>query len=61
MRSKLKRRRFNFGADIEFSATPEVLNNKTVIIKPGKAKDFGGQGSAPWTQITIKQPMTGEK
>jgi hypothetical protein len=61
MGSKLKRRRFSFGADIEFSATPEALNNKTVIIKPGKAKDFGGEGSAPWTQITIKQPMTGEK
>jgi hypothetical protein len=61
MGSKLKRRRFRFGADIEFSTTPEALNNKTVILKTGKAKEFGGEGSAPWTQITIKQPMTDER
>ncbi len=61
MGSKLKRRRFRFGADIEFSTTPEALNNKTVILKTGRAKDFGGEGTEPWTQITIKKPMTDER
>jgi 37-kD nucleoid-associated bacterial protein len=61
MTSKLKRRRFRFGSDIEFSTTPEALNNKTVILKTGKAKDFGGEGTEQWTQITIKQPMTDER
>lgn len=61
MGSKLKRRRFRFGTDIEFSTTPEALNEKTVIIRHGKAKDFGGDGTDPWTQITIKQPMTDER
>jgi hypothetical protein len=61
MESKLKRRRFRFGSDIEFSTTPEALNNETVILKTGKARDFGGEGTEPWTQITIKQPMTDER
>lgn len=61
MASKLKRRRFRFGADIEFSVTPEALNNKTVILKSGKATEFGGDGKEFWTQITIKQPMTDER
>jgi hypothetical protein len=61
MGSKLKRRRFRFGSDIEFSTTPEALNNKTVILKTGKAKDLGGEGNDTWTQITIKQPMTDER
>ena len=60
MGSKLKRRRFQFGADIELSVTPEALN-KTVIFKTGKARDFGGEGTDPWTQVTIKQPLTSER
>jgi hypothetical protein len=61
MGSKLKRRHFRFGMDIEFSATTEAINNKTVILKTGKAKDLGGEGTDLWTQITIKQPMTDER
>jgi hypothetical protein len=61
MGTRLKRRRFKFGSDIEFSTTPEALNDQTVILKFGKAKDFGGEGAEPWTQITIKQPMTDER
>jgi 37-kD nucleoid-associated bacterial protein len=61
MASKLKRRRFRFGSDIEFSVTPEALNNKTVILKTGKSTEFGGDGKELWTQITIKQPMTDER
>jgi hypothetical protein len=61
MGPKLKRRRFRFGADIELSTTPEALNSKTVILKTGRAGDFGGEGTEPWTQITIKKPMTDER
>lgn len=61
MGSKLKRRRFRFGSDIEFSVTPEALSKKTVILKTGKAAEFGGAGTEFWTQITIKQPMTEER
>lgn len=61
MGNKLKRRRFRFGSDIEFSTTPEALNDKTVVLKTGKATDFGGAGKDIWTQITIKQPMTDER
>jgi hypothetical protein len=61
MGPKLKRRRFRFGADIELSTTPEALNSKTVILKTGRARDFGGEGTEPWTQITIKKPMTDER
>jgi hypothetical protein len=61
MGTKLKRRRFRFGADIEFSTSPQALNDGLVVIKPGKAADFGGKGTEAWTQITIKQPMTDER
>jgi len=61
MAQKLKRRRFQFGSGIEFTTTPEALNNETVVIKSAKASDLGGRGADPWTQITIKQPMTDER
>ena len=61
MGAKLKRRRFQFGSDIELSTTPDALNSKMVIIKTGKARDFGGEGTEQWTQVTIKQPMTDER
>lgn len=61
MGTRLKRRRFQFGTDIEFSTSAEALNNKTVILKSGKAREFGGDGADQWTQITIKKPMTDER
>jgi hypothetical protein len=61
MGQKLKRRRFQFGVGIEFTASLEALNNQTVVIDSGRASKFGGDGKDPWTQITIKQPMTDER
>lgn len=61
MATKLKRRRFKFGSDIELSVSPEALNNKTVILKMGKSTEFGGDGKEFWTQVTIKQQMTEER
>ena len=61
MGNRLKRRKFHFGPDIEFSASPEALEQNKATIKSGPANQFGGEGKDTWTQITIKQNMTDER
>lgn len=58
MGTRLKKRRFRFGSDIEFSAPPEALHSKKVDIRAVNASDLGGDGSERWTQIIIKREMT---
>ncbi|HEX3671541.1 MAG TPA: hypothetical protein VHT92_07560, partial [Candidatus Cybelea sp.] len=59
MGTRLQRRRFRFGADIELSASPEALKQKVTI------ESINGppvDGTTPkWTSITIRQAMTGER
>lgn len=59
--SKLRRRRFRFGSDIEFSVTPDALDRKLATIQAMPANKLGGEGKEIWTQITIKQSMTDER
>lgn len=61
MKTKLRRRRFVFGTEIEFSASPDALADKKAIIDIGPAEKFGGEGAESWTQITIRQPPTDER
>ncbi|MGO4387267.1 nucleoid-associated protein [Microvirga sp. 2YAF29] len=58
MGNRLRRRKFRFGNEIEFSASSEALLNEEVIIDTGPAFKFGGDGSEVWTQITVRRPMT---
>jgi len=54
---KLRRRRLKFGDDIEFSATPEALNNSV------KIESFSAEDSSEntWTRITVMKPFIGEQ
>jgi hypothetical protein len=61
MGNRLRRRRFRFGPEIEFSISPEALDEKMAVIKDGKASDFGGDGNDRWTQITIHKQITDER
>ncbi|MHC4051368.1 nucleoid-associated protein [Bradyrhizobium sp. 25ACV] len=61
MGNRLRRRRFRFGSDIELSVSAVALNDKTVEIREGTAKEFGGEGSDRWTRITIRQSLTDER
>jgi 37-kD nucleoid-associated bacterial protein len=61
MGSKLRRRRFRFGSDIEFTVSPEALDEEKATIVSGPAEKFGGKGVDTWTQITIRQPITDER
>ncbi|MET4847002.1 nucleoid-associated protein [Bradyrhizobium japonicum] len=61
MGNRLRRRRFRFGSDIELSVSAVALNDKTVEIKEGTAKEFGGEGLDRWTRITIRQSLTDER
>ena len=59
MGNRLRRRKFKFGGDIEFSASPEALKAKVKIeaIKPEDEDDT----SEGWTRITIRERLTGEQ
>lgn len=59
MGTRLRKRRFHFGADIEFSVSVEALNSDVSIeeiepISPHKS-------ATKWTKITVKRQMSGEK
>jgi 37-kD nucleoid-associated bacterial protein len=56
MGTRLRRRRFKFGADVELSASPDALKQKVLIQSiDGDPAD----GETPvWTRITIRQAMT---
>jgi hypothetical protein len=59
MGNRLRRRKLKFGADIELSASPEALINK-VQIKAIKGEEIDGE-RPDWTQITIREALTGEQ
>jgi hypothetical protein len=61
MGARLRRRRFRFGSEIELSVSTDALNSRDVVIEPGIASDFGGEGSQPWTRITIRHSLTDER
>jgi hypothetical protein len=62
MGSRLRRRKFRFGGDADFSATPEALRSGTVVIsklEPSELVDSASiEREVSWTQITIKRPIT---
>lgn len=61
MGHRLRRRRFRFGSEIELSVSTDALNSHDVVIETGAASDFGGEGSDPWTRVTIRHSMTDER
>jgi hypothetical protein len=61
MGPRLRRRRFRFGSEIELSVSTDALNSRDVVIEPGTAADFGGDGPEPWTRITIRHSLTDER
>jgi hypothetical protein len=57
MASRLKRRKYRFGMDIEFSASPDAMRRgdaKIESIEPPAEAEPGAQ----WSRITIKRPLT---
>ncbi|MGH6774608.1 nucleoid-associated protein [Brucella tritici] len=61
MGTRLKRRKFKFGSDVEVSASPEALRSEKVQIKTVDAENFGGGSGEMWTQIIIRQQMTDQQ
>ena len=59
MGNRLHRRRFKFGTDIELSASPDALANK-VRLNAIEGDPVDGQRPA-WTQIIIREALTGEQ
>lgn len=60
MGSRLRRRRFKFGQDVELSASPDALKSQVVIEAVQPAEQVAG-GATTWTRITIRQPLTAEQ
>ena len=61
MGARLKRRKYKFGPDIEFSASPDAIRNGTVTIVdvPAEEIDEGEEGEIEtWTRITVRRTMT---
>lgn len=59
MGNKLRRRKLNFGGDIQLSASPEALAEKVIISAvDGKLEDGSVQS---WTQILVKEQLSGEQ
>jgi hypothetical protein len=61
MAGKLRRRRFKYGTDIEFSAAPEALAEGRAVIETFRAIEQIGVQEETWTRITIKAAFAGEK
>lgn len=57
MGGRLKRRKYKFGPDIEFSASPEAIRNGTAIIEEVPAADVAETEVKTWTRITIRRPV----
>ncbi|WP_323034899.1 nucleoid-associated protein [Pararhodobacter sp.] len=60
LRSRLKRRRFKYGTDIEFSASPEAMAEGRVSIQTQDAVDVQAEARGEITVITIKDPFVKE-
>lgn len=59
MGTRLRRRRLKFGADVELSASPDVLASK-VQIRPIPGDEVDGRPQQ-WTEIIVHAPLTGEQ
>lgn len=60
MAGKLRRRRFKYGTDIEFSVAPEALAEGRALIETFQAVGEHVGRPEVWTRITIKAPFAGE-
>lgn len=60
LRTRLKRRRFKYGTDIEFSASPEAMSEGRVTIQTVEAVDGHEVPGGEVTIITIKDPFVKE-
>lgn len=58
MGTRLRRRKFRFGGEIEISVSPEALQDKRVTMQTAPAHEFDGEGDARWTQVIIRHAMT---
>lgn len=58
MGGRLRRRKYKFGPDIEFSASPDSIRNGTVTIEEVPAGDVSEGDAASWTRITVRRPVT---
>lgn len=58
MGRRLHRRKLKFGSEIELLASPEALRNKIVI---GTIKSDLDDPLSQWTQVIIKELLTGEQ
>lgn len=59
MGNRLRRRRLNFGGDIEISASPEALKTKVQMEAiPADGVDGDSDG---WTRVIIRERLTGER
>lgn len=58
LRTRLRRRKFKYGTDIEFSASPEAIADGRVTIDTLQPTD--GSGGAERTVITISDPFVRE-
>ncbi len=56
MAGRLRRRKFKFGENVEFSVSPELLHTKEVTIDQIPAADDNPE--AVWTKITIRRGIT---
>lgn len=58
MGGRLRRRKYKFGHDIEFSASPEAIRSGTVVIQDVPAEDASEGEAETWTRITVRRPVT---
>lgn len=58
--SRLKRRRFKYGTDIEFSVSPEAMSEGRVTIETKDAVNGQAEARGEITVITIKDPFVKE-
>ncbi|WP_148300083.1 nucleoid-associated protein [Acetobacter papayae] len=58
MSGRLRRRKYKFGPDIEFSVSPDAIRDGTATIEDLPAEDLAGGEARIWTRITIRRPVT---
>lgn len=58
---RLRRRRFKYGTDIEFSSSPEALAEGRATIETVEAPEEDRDMTDVWTRITIKAPFSEER
>ena len=58
MGSRLRRRKYKFGPDIELSASPDAIRNGTVTIEDVPAEDVAEGETGIWTKIMVRRQVT---